>query len=62
MRRVENGMLILGEQPKLTPWQRFARNQRRAQLLARGKGFRPGVQRFTSHEELREWTMQNRVV
>jgi hypothetical protein len=62
MIRVENGMLIVGEPPKLTPWQRFARNQRRAQLLSRGKGFPPGVNRFHTHEELREWTLKNRVV
>ena len=62
MRRVENGMLILGEEPKLTPWQRFARNQRRAQLLARGKGLRPGVRCFKTHEDLHEWTLKNRVV
>jgi hypothetical protein len=62
MRRVENGMLVLGEPTRLTPWQRFSRNQRRAQLLARGKGFRPGVQRFKSHEDLRAWMLTNRVV
>jgi hypothetical protein len=62
MRRVENGMLILGEESKRTPWERFARNQRRAQLLARGKGFRAGVQRFKSHEDLHEWKLKNRVV
>ncbi len=55
-------MLILGKEPELTPWQRFVRLQRRARLLARGKGFRPGVFRFKSHEELREWTLQNRQV
>lgn len=55
-------MLILGEEPKLTPWQRFARNQRRAQLLARGKGLRPGVRCFKTHEELHEWALKNRVV
>ncbi len=62
MRRVENGMLILGEATKLTPWQRFARNQRRAQLLATGKGLRPGVRGFKSHEEMHEWTLKHRVV
>jgi hypothetical protein len=60
MKRVEGNMLVLGEESKLTPWQRFLRLQRRARLLSRGKGFRPGVYRFTSHEELREWTLKNR--
>ncbi len=62
MKRVEGNMLILGAEPELTPWQRFVRLQRRARLLARGKGFRPGVFRFKSHEEAREWTLQNRQV
>lgn len=62
MRRVEGNMLILGEETKLTPWQRFQRIQRRARLLSRGKGFRPGVFCFKSHEELHEWALKNRQV
>lgn len=62
MRRVEGSMLILGEPSKATPWQTFVRLQKRARLLSRGKGFRPGVYRFKSHEELREWTLNNRQV
>lgn len=42
-------MLIVGEEPPLTPWQRFVRLQRGARLLSRGKGFRPGIYRFKSH-------------
>jgi|GEM_PF-3213746 len=60
VKHVEGKILILGEEPKLTPWQRFVRLQRRARLLSRGKGFGPGVFRFNSHEELREWTLKNR--
>ena len=60
MKRVEGNVLTLGEEPKLTSWQRFVRLQRRARLLSRGKGFRPGVYRFKTHEELREWTLKNR--
>ena len=55
-------MLILGEPPARTPWQTFVRLQKRARLLSRGKGFKPGVYRFKSHEELREWTLNNRKV
>ena len=62
MKRVEGTVLTLGEEPKLTPWQRFVRLQRRARLLSRGKGFRPGVYRFNTHEELREWTLKNRQI
>jgi hypothetical protein len=60
MRRVEGNMLILGEPSKRTPWEIFMRLQKRARLLTRGKGFKPGVYRFKSHEELREWTLNNR--
>jgi len=62
MRRVEGNMLILGEPPARTPWQTFVLLQKRARLLSRGKGFKPGVYRFKSHEELREWTLNNRQV
>ena len=60
MKRVQGNTLTVGGEPLLTPWQRFVRLQRRARLLSRGKGFRPGVYRFRSHEELREWTLRNR--
>ncbi|MEY4488493.1 MAG: hypothetical protein RIQ79_1001 [Verrucomicrobiota bacterium] len=62
MRRVEGDMLIIGKPPELTPWQSFVRLQKRARLLSKGKGFAPGVYRFKSHEELREWTLNNRKV
>ena len=62
MKRISGKMLTLGGEPKLTPWQRFVRLQRRARMLSLGKGFRPGVYRFKSHEELHEWTLKNRQV
>lgn len=62
MKRVEGNMLIVGTPPALTPWQTFVRIQRRARLLSRGKGYRPGVHRFKSHEELHEWALKNKVV
>ncbi len=62
MRSVEGEMLIIGKPPALTSWQTFVRLQKRARLLSKGKGFSPGVYRFKSHEELREWTLNNRKV
>lgn len=46
---------IVGQLHK-TPWQRFARLQATAALLAKGKGQRKGVFRFASHEECAQWT------
>jgi hypothetical protein len=39
-----------------TPWQRFARLQRTAATLARGRGQPKGVFRFSSHEACDAWT------
>lgn len=48
-------MKVVGQLRK-TPWQRFARLQATAALLAKGKGQRKGVFRFASHEECAQWT------
>jgi hypothetical protein len=39
-----------------TPWQRFARLQRTAAQLARGRGQPKGVFRFSSNEACDAWT------
>ena len=39
-----------------TPWQRFARLQRTAAKLAKGRGQPKGVFRFASHEACDAWT------
>lgn len=39
-----------------TPWQRFARLQRTAAKLARGRGQPKGVFRFESNEACEAWT------
>lgn len=39
-----------------TPWQRFARLQRTAAQLARGRGQPKGVFKFASHEACSAWT------
>ena len=46
---------VVGELRK-TPWQRFVRLQATTALLAKGKGQRKGVFRFSSHEECAQWT------
>jgi hypothetical protein len=46
---------ILGQLHK-TPWQRFARLQRTAAQLARGRGQPKGVFRFSSNEACNAWT------
>ncbi len=46
---------ILGQLHK-TPWQRFARLQRTAARLARGRGQPKGVFRFSSNEACTAWT------
>lgn len=48
-------MKVVGQLRK-TPWQRFARLQATAALLAKGRGQRKGVFRFASHEECAQWT------
>jgi len=48
-------MKVVGQLRK-TPWQRFARLQATAALLANGKGRRKGVFRFATHEECDQWT------
>jgi hypothetical protein len=48
-------MKIVGTLRK-TPWQRFARLQRTASQLARGRGQPKGVFRFSSHEACATWT------
>jgi hypothetical protein len=52
-------MKVVGQLRK-TPWQRFARLQATAALLARGKGQPKGVYRFASHEECAQWTVSQR--
>jgi hypothetical protein len=53
---VENQPIkILGQLHK-TPWQRFARLQRTAAQLARGRGQPKGVFRFSSNEACSAWT------
>ena len=39
-----------------TPWQRFARLQRTAAQLARGRGQPKGVFKFASHAACNAWT------
>jgi hypothetical protein len=46
---------VLGQLRK-TPWQRFARLQRTAALLADGKGQPKGVFKFASNEACIAWT------
>gem|GEM_PF-1078580 len=46
---------VLGQLHK-TPWQRFARLQRTAAQLARGRGQPKGVFRFSSNEACNAWT------
>jgi hypothetical protein len=46
---------VLGQLDK-TPWQRFARLQRTAAKLARGRGQPKGVYRFSSNEACNTWT------
>jgi len=47
-------MKVLGRLQK-SPWQRFARIQRTAMKLAKGKGQPKGVYRFASYEECAAW-------
>jgi hypothetical protein len=46
---------VIGQQRK-SPWQRFARLQRTAAKLARGRGQPKGVFRFASNEACTAWT------
>lgn len=46
---------VIGQLQK-TPWQRFARLQRTAASLARGRGQPKGVFRFASNEACTAWT------
>jgi hypothetical protein len=46
---------VIGQLRK-TPWQRFARLQRTAARLARGRGQPKGVFRFSTHEACTAWT------
>lgn len=46
---------VIGQLRK-TPWQRFARLQRTAAKLARGRGQPKGVFRFESNEACEAWT------
>jgi hypothetical protein len=46
---------VLGQLHK-TPWQRFARLQRTAAQLARGRGQPKGIFKFASHEACDQWT------
>lgn len=46
---------VLG-QLKKTPWQRFARLQRTAARLAKGRGQPKGVFRFATNEACTQWT------
>jgi hypothetical protein len=46
---------ILGRLQK-TPWQRFARLQRTASRLAKGRGQPKGVFRFATNEACTAWT------
>ena len=48
-------MKVVGQLRK-TPWQRFARLQRTAALLAAGRGQPKGVFRFASNEACDAWT------
>jgi hypothetical protein len=51
----EPAIKILGEL-RLTPWQRFARLQRTAARLARGRGQPKGIFKFASNEACTAWT------
>jgi hypothetical protein len=53
---VENPAIKVLGQLRKTPWQRFARLQRTAATLARGRGQPKGVFRFSSHEACDAWT------
>jgi hypothetical protein len=46
---------VVGQLRK-TPWQRFARLQRTAAKLARGRGQPKGVFRFATNEACNAWT------
>jgi len=46
---------VIGQLRK-TPWERFARLQRTAARLARGRGQPKGVFRFATHEACAQWT------
>ncbi|MBK9989210.1 MAG: hypothetical protein IPP19_00350 [Verrucomicrobia bacterium] len=46
---------VLGQLNK-TPWQRFARLQRTAAQLAKGRGQPKGVYRFATNEACTTWT------
>ena len=52
---VNGSIKVLGKQ-KLTPWERFAKLQRTASKLARGRGQPRGVFRFSSYEACQKWT------
>jgi hypothetical protein len=55
----EHEMRVVGK-VKLSPWQRFAKLQRTASRLTRGRGQPKGVFRFKSHEEADRWTETQR--
>jgi hypothetical protein len=52
---MSSSIKVVGQLRK-TPWQRFARLQRTAAQLARGRGQPKGVFRFSSHEACSAWT------
>ena len=51
----KQGIKTIGTLQK-TPWQRFARLQRTAAQLARGRGQPKGVFKFASYEACSAWT------
>ena len=51
----KQGIKTIGTLQK-TPWQRFARLQRTAAQLARGRGQPKGVFKFASNEACTAWT------
>jgi hypothetical protein len=53
---VNSAPLKIVGQLRKSPWQRFARLQRTAATLARGRGQPKGVFRFASNEACTAWT------
>jgi hypothetical protein len=56
LRGVETPAIKVLGQLRHTPWQRFARLQRTAARLARGRGQPKGVFTFSSNEACDSWT------
>lgn len=56
LRSVESREIKVVGQLHQTPWQRFARLQRTAAKLARGRGQPKGVYKFASNEACDSWT------